>query len=244
MFVDVAELREFYTSPLGQLAQRHLRRKIRTLWPDLRGQRLLALGYGTPVLRPLLDEAERVLAFMPARQGVVVWPQEGPNRTALIDETSLPLLDASVDRIILMHAIECAPQRDALMEEVWRVLTSGGRLMVIAPNRTGFWARSDATPFGAGAAFSVRQIRQLLRQHLFIPEQDRHALFFPPLGGSFWRGTAPMWERAGDRWFGAFAGVHVIEAAKQLYAPTGKRVHTKTYALRNAKTAPAGLRVS
>ncbi len=244
MFIDVAELREFYTSPLGQLAQRHLRRKIRLLWPSLRGQRVLALGYGTPVLRPLLDEAERVMAFMPARQGVVAWPQEGPNRTALVDETGLPLLDASVDRIILMHTIECAPQLDALMEEVWRVLTSNGRLMVVAPNRTGLWARSEATPFGAGAAFSVRQIKHLLRQHMFIPEQDQRALFFPPWGSSFWRSAAPVWERFGDRWFGAFAGVHVIEAAKQLYAPVGKRAQTKAYSLRNAKTAPAGLRVS
>lgn len=244
MFIDVAELREFYTSPLGQLVQRHLRRKVRALWPNLRGQRVLALGYGTPVLRPLLDEAERVIAFMPSRQGVVPWPQEGPNRTALVDETGLPLLDASVDRIILMHAIECAPERDALMEEIWRVLTSSGRLLVVAPNRSGFWARSDATPFGAGAAFSVRQIKLLLRQHLFIPENEARALFFPPLGSSFWRSTAAMWERLGQRWLGALAGVHVIEAAKQLYAPAGKRIQTKTYALRAANTASARLRVS
>lgn len=244
MFVDVAELREFYTSPLGQLAQRHLRRKVRLLWPSLRAQRVLALGYATPLLRPLLDESERVLAFMPARQGVVMWPQEGPNRTALVDETGLPLLDASVDRVILMHAIETAPQLDALMEEVWRVLTSSGRLLVLAPNRTGFWAQSDTTPFGAGTAFSVRQIKQLLRNHLFIPEQEERALFFPPSSRAFWRSTAPMWERLGDRWCGAFAGVHLIEAAKQLYAPAGKRARTKAYAPQRAKPAPAGLRVS
>lgn len=244
MFVDVAELREFYTSPLGQLAQRHLRRKIRLVWPNLRGKKVLAVGFATPVLRPLLDEAERVLAFMPAKQGVVTWPQEGPNRTALVDETALPLLDASVDRIILMHGIECAPQRDALMDELWRVLTSHGRLMVVAPNRSGFWAQSDATPFGAGSAFSVRQIKQLLRQHMFIPEHDERALYFPPSSGSFWRSTAPMWERVGDRWLRAFAGVHLIEAAKQLYIPAGMRARPKGYALAGARAVPAGLRVS
>lgn len=244
MFVDIAELRGFYTSPLGQLAQRHLRRKVRLLWPDLRGQRVLALGYPTPVLRPLLDEAERVMAFMPARQGVVPWPQEGPNRTALVDETGLPLLDASVDRIILMHAIECAPQRDALMAEVWRVLTSGGRLLVIAPNRTGLWAQADSTPFGSGAAFSVRQIKNLLKAHLFIPEQEERALFFPPSSAAFWRKSAPVWERLGERWLGALAGVHLIEASKQLYAPAGKLARSKSYTLPQAKAVPVGLRVS
>lgn len=244
MFNDVGDLRGFYTSPLGQLAQRYLRRKARSLWPDMRGQRILAIGYGTPLLRPWLDEAERVMAFMPARQGVIPWPQEGPNRTALVDETGLPLLDASVDRIILMHAIECAPQLDALMNEVWRVLTSGGRLLVIAPNRSGLWAQSDSTPFGAGSAFSGPQIKKLLRHHLFIPEREARALFFPPSSRAFWRGAAPMLENIGSRWLGALAGVHLIEASKQLYAPTGKLARTKGYAMAPAKAVPAGLRVS
>lgn len=247
MFTDVAELREFYTSPLGQLAQRHLRRKTSLLWPDLRRQRVVALGYGTPLLRPMLSQAERVLGFMPARQGVVMWPQEGPNCTALVEETALPLPDASVDRLILMHAIECAPRLDAMMEEVWRVLTSHGRLLVIAPNRSGLWAQTDATPFGSGSAFSVRQIKQLLRNHLFIPEQEQRALFFPPSSGSFWRSTAPWLEKLGERWLGALAGVHLIEAAKQLYAPAGKRSAARTTYVPPAAapvTAPAGLRVS
>lgn len=244
MFVDVAELRGFYTSPLGLLARRYLRRKMRELWPDLRGQRVLALGYATPILRPLLNEAERVLAFMPARQGVISWPHEGPNRTTLIDETVLPLLDASVDRIILMHTIETAPERDALMQELWRVLTSNGRMMVIAPNRSGLWAQSDSTPFGAGAAFSSRQIKQLLKNHLFIPERDARALYFPPSQKSFWLGTAPMWERFGQQWMGALAGVHLIEASKQLYIPGGSRAVATSYKTHRQKALPAGLRVS
>lgn len=244
MFIDVAELRGFYTSPLGQLAQRLLRRRMRSFWPDLRGQRVLALGFATPLLRPLLDEAERVLAFMPAQQGVISWPQEGPNRTCLVDEAGLPLLDASVDRVILMHMVECAPELDALMEEVWRVLTGNGRLLVIAPNRTGLWAQSDATPFGHGTAFSARQLKTLLRNNLFIPENESRALYFPPSSSGFWRSTAPMWERFGARWLQAFAGVHLIEAAKQLYAPAGKRARTKPYTSRSLRPATAGLRVS
>ena len=244
MFNDVAELREFYTSPLGQLAQRILRRKMRLIWPDLSGQRVLALGYATPLLRPLLGEAERVMAFMPATQGVIPWPREGPNHTALVDETALPLLDSSVDRVILMHGIECAPLPDEMMSEIWRVLTSSGRLLVIAPNRAGFWAQSDNTPFGHGSAFSQRQIKALLRRHLFIPENEARALFFPPSSAAFWRSTAPMWENIGNRWLKAFAGVHLIESAKQLYVPAGKRVATTGYVIQRQRTSTAGLRVS
>ncbi len=243
MHTDVAELREFYTSPLGQMAQRWLRRHVQALWPNLRGQKVLALGYGTPVLRPFLTETDRVLAFMPGAQGVVTWPSEGPNCTALVDETALPLLDASVDRVILLHALEGASQPARLLDEAWRILTSGGRLMVIAPNRTGWWAISDATPFGHGTAFSQRQIRHLLKTHGFIPEQSRGGLFFPPSAGRIARTLAPLLEHSGPSWLGAVAGVHLIEASKQLYAPTGKPALAKTYRANLVQPKPVSLRV-
>jgi SAM-dependent methyltransferase len=243
MYADVAELREFYTSSLGQTAQRWLRRHVRGLWPNVRGQAVLALGYGTPLLRPFLDEAERVLAFMPGAQGVVNWPSEGPNRTALVEDTALPLLDASVDRVIILHALESVPQPARLLDEAWRVLTSGGRLIVIAPNRTSWWALSDTTPFGHGAAFSQRQIRALLKQHGFIPEQSRGGLFFPPSAGRIARALTPILEKTGPSWLGPVAGVHLIEASKQLYAPVGTRVSAKSYIPRAISPKPISLRI-
>ena len=42
-------------------------------------------------------EAERVLAFMPARQGSSAWPREGPSHTVLCDPLEMPLTDAAVD---------------------------------------------------------------------------------------------------------------------------------------------------
>ena len=65
MWQDVVDLRDFYETQLGQMARRMIRRGVRALWPDVRGQRVLGLGYATPYLRQFLPEAERVLAFMP-----------------------------------------------------------------------------------------------------------------------------------------------------------------------------------
>ena len=79
MHADVVDLREFYLNPLGQTARRLLRLHLRAIWPNVRGERLLALGFGTPLLRPLLTEAMVVVAMMPAPQGVVYWPREGSN---------------------------------------------------------------------------------------------------------------------------------------------------------------------
>src|SRR3546814_18866316 len=127
MFLDVVELRDFYDGQLGLLARRMIRRRVRELWPDLRGQSLLGIGYTVPYLRPFRGEAGRVIAAMPAPQGVLHWPPEGPNASVLVDEAELPLEDASVDRVLLVHARENPEQRVALMGEACAVLAGKRR---------------------------------------------------------------------------------------------------------------------
>ena len=70
------------------------------------GQRVLGVGYCTPYLGLFREDCERCLAFMPAKQGVMKWPTARPALSALVDEFDLPLPDASVDRILLVHALE------------------------------------------------------------------------------------------------------------------------------------------
>ena len=98
MWTDVLDLNEFYSSTQGQMTVRLLRARLREVWPSVRGETVLGLGYATPFLRPFREEAARTLAFMPAQQGVTRWPREGRNLTALVDEMDLPLPDRSVDR--------------------------------------------------------------------------------------------------------------------------------------------------
>src|SRR5690349_5000637 len=136
MFNDIVDLRDFYGESLGQVTQRLLRARLREHWPDVRGLRVAGLGYAVPFLRPFIDEADRVIALMPAQQGVLRWPRDGGNLAALVDEDDLPLADRSIDRMILVHALECAEQVRPFLREVWRVMADGGRLLVVAPNRT------------------------------------------------------------------------------------------------------------
>ncbi len=70
---------------------------------------------------------------MPAAQGVVNWPGTGRSASVLADPTMMPLPDAAVDRAILIHAVEGVESPAELMQEVWRVLTPGGRLIVAVP---------------------------------------------------------------------------------------------------------------
>lgn len=222
MYSDVLDLREFYRSSTGQVVRRLIRRRIRLMWPDLRGQRVLGIGYATPYLGMFAEEAERVMAVMPASQGVVFWPPEGPGRVALADEAELPFPDMSIDRVLLVHGLECTEELRPLMREIWRVMAGGGRLIAITPNRSGIWARSDRTPFGLGSPFSPSQLRRTLQNNMFVPEREDCALFLPPTQRRFLLASAPAVEEVGRRWFRAFAGVNMIEASKQIYASASR----------------------
>ncbi len=218
MWHDVVDLRDFYETQLGAMARRMIRRGVRSMWPEVKGQRILGLGYATPYLRQFLTEAERTLAFMPASKGVLHWPSEGRGLTALVDEAELPLPDLSVDRVLLVHGLESSEYQRDMLREAWRVLTGEGRLLIVAPNRGGIWARLERTPLGWGQPYSAAQLSRLLRDNMFTPTRSRRALYIPPLRTRALLRSAPAWERIGSRWFPTFGGVVLVEAGKQLYA--------------------------
>jgi SAM-dependent methyltransferase len=192
-------------------------RGIRGRWGDTAGLRLLVIGYASPYLGLFREEAERCLAFMPAAQGVVKWPSARPTLTALVDADEFPLPDAAVDRVLLVHALELSSDAGTLLREAWRVLAAGGRLLVVVPNRRVVWARLDTTPFGQGRPYSRTQITQLLRETWFTPVGWTEALYVPPIPRGWFLRTAVAWERTGASISAPFAGVHIVEATKQVY---------------------------
>ena len=87
MHLDVQDLRNFYyREPLGRAAQRAMRNKVLQFWPDLSGQTIAGFGFATPLLRPFLPQARRVIALLPGPQGVLAWRDRGRcNGTASLD---------------------------------------------------------------------------------------------------------------------------------------------------------------
>src|SRR5687768_864305 len=217
MSIDVVDLRNFYAQRLGVVARRFIGRGVRARLADARGLSVAGIGYPTPYLGLFREEAERCLAFMPAGQGVIRWPSLRPGLAALVDEFDLPLPDSAVDRVLLVHALEMAYDPTALLREVWRVLAAGGRLIAVVPNRRGLWARMDTTPFGHGRPYSRAQISHLLRDTWFTPLGWSEALYVPPIGRGWFLRSAVAWERTGATLSAPFAGVHIVEATKQVY---------------------------
>jgi SAM-dependent methyltransferase len=212
---ELVELEAFYRSRQGQLARRLIGRQIRQLWPDLQGRSVLGIGYAAPFLSTF-EPAERVLAFLPTADGDRL-PTEGCGRTALVREDELPLPDRSIDRVLLVHAIECSANPGRILREVWRVLADGGRLIAIVPNRRGLWCWSERTPFGHGQPYSINQLGRSLDKLLFEVQAERGALYLPPTGSRLLHRLAVPAERLGLTLMPHFAGVVLAEAEKRIY---------------------------
>lgn len=221
---DVLELRQFYASRLGRIAREMTARKVAEIWDGARGLDVLGVGYATPFLGPLRDSARRVIAAMPAQQGVEVWPGRAPNLAALTGEDSLPFRNAMFDRILLVHALEESPDPLAMLREVWRVMAPSGRVVVVVAARNGPWANSESTPFGHGRPFSRHQLADLLRDAELEPSGWTRALYAPPI--EWMSGWAEGFEQAGSRVWPSFSGLVLMEAVKQTFAvkPRGQRV--------------------
>lgn len=223
MHLDVVDLRSFYyRTKLGRSAQRLLQSRVRELWPDTTGQFVAGFGFSAPFLRPFLHHSERVVSIMPGQQGVMHWPPGEENLSMLVEEFHWPIAAGVVERLIVGHGLETCDHPGALLDEIWRVLTPGGKVVFIVPNRSGLWARSDATPFGYGRPYSLSQLEAQLNHHRFQIESRHSALFGPPSHKPYWLKSAGFWERLGLRLDSRMvAGALLVEASKQIYALPG-----------------------
>ncbi|MBL8551496.1 MAG: methyltransferase domain-containing protein [Hyphomonadaceae bacterium] len=235
MRIDVHSLKSFYASPLGEAAARMMERRLKTLWPDCEGRDVLGIGYPMPLLERYRAGARRVAALAPAAQGAQAWAPGGASLSALGDETRLPFMDSVFDRVLLVHALEEAENTRAFLREVWRVTAPEGRLLVVAANRLGLWARGDATPFGHGRPFTRLQLGRLLSGSLFEPTVSARALFAPPF--PWCARFATPFERVGEKLWPAFGGLVLMEAVKRLYVEPDAAAPAKTRVARAA--APA-----
>lgn len=208
---EVHGLGSFYASAPGVVARRMLRAGLRRLWPDLRGLEVAGVGWASPYLG-VWPGAARAISLVPAPLAEA----RPPAPCALIPETVLPLADLSLDRILLVHALEAVPNPAVLLRECWRVLRDDGRLLVVLPNRHGCWSLFDHTPFGQGRPWSRGQLGRLLESRLFRVSAMRPALFVPPFSARWALAGAGVWEGVGRAALPGMSGVVLAEAVKDV----------------------------
>jgi SAM-dependent methyltransferase len=231
MHADIIELREFYSTTLGHLAERSIAMALKPVWPSIPSERLVGIGYVVPWLERFREGTERTFSFMPAGMGAAAWPQDGLSLTALVFDEELPLPDSSIDRILMVHSLEHSEDPRETLKEMWRVLSPGGRLVIVVPNRRGLWARFETSPFGNGRPYSKGQLMKLLRDANFTPGAWNEALLFPPSKNRAVMRSTQWLETLGHRLAVPFAGALVVEAQKRMYqgVPVSSRTSRRVF---------------
>ena len=202
----------FYQSWAGQRTASLLNRRLNSLLPDLRARRLLGIGYPGPYLPATAGCAISARLQHPQTQR----PFHHIVQDCLIESGRLPFDDLSMDTVLVVHGLEFTRSAADFLRAAWKVMTDDGYLILVVPNRSGYWAHTDATPFGHGVPFSTRQLTRLLEQGLFQIEHHTGALMTPPALLSRLSGTLP--ERVGKMIRYPCAGVHIVVARKNVYA--------------------------
>jgi SAM-dependent methyltransferase len=236
---DVLDLRAFYATPLGGAVRDQVVRKLVEAWGDAHGLDVLGLGYATPFLEPFADKARRTVAAMPGQQGVEGWPAGRPNLACLGDEWRLPFANALFDRVLVIHGLEESDDAEAMMEEVKRVLSPSGRVIVAVASRRGLWAGSETTPFGYGRPFTRGQLEEVVRRAGLEPAAWSRCLYVPPL--PLLSAYAEAFEQVGSRLAPPVSGLILLEAVKQTFAVKPKGARAPAFVRGAFRPAPSGV---
>jgi ubiquinone/menaquinone biosynthesis C-methylase UbiE len=179
---------------LGGITEDIERRLVLRLAGDLYGCRILDIGCGDGALG--LELWRRGASFvvgcdpdprMVARATAAAAERRAPARYAIAAAERLPFGDRSFDIVTMITVLAFVPRPESALDEIARVLTPGGRLVLADLGRWSLWAASrrirgwlGLAPLWRAAKFrSAGELRTLLRSAGFGPERVSGAVYYP-----------------------------------------------------------------
>lgn len=145
---------------------------------------------------------------------------------------ALPFPNASIDLVVLPHALELARDPHETLREVERVLVPEGRVVIAGFNPASLWGlRQRAGHMKRGMGLSRGQglylpssgdfigywrLRDWLRLLSFEVEVGRFGCWRPPLKSDVWLERFGWMDRVGDRWWPVLGSVYFLVAVKRV----------------------------
>jgi SAM-dependent methyltransferase len=145
---------------------------------------------------------------------------------------ALPFPNASVDLVVLPHALELARDPHHTLREVERVLVPEGRVVIAGFNPASLWglrqrlgrvrrsmgfAREQSLYLPrAGEFIGYWRLRDWLRLLGFEVEAGRFGCWRPPVTTETWLERYAWMDRVGDRWWPVLGGVYFLVAVKRV----------------------------
>lgn len=145
---------------------------------------------------------------------------------------ALPFPDASIDLVVLPHALELARDAHHTLREVERVLVPEGRVVIAGFNPASLWGlrqragrikqglglRRDGPLFlpRAGEFLGYWRLRDWLRLLGFEVEAGRFGCWRPPLRSQPWLERCAWMDRVGHNWWPVLGSVYFLQAIKRV----------------------------
>ena len=216
------------------MAEHAITTALKKMWTPIHQERLVGIGYAIPWLDRFSPDAERTINIMPPKLGAVRWPAAQKNATVVAEEENIPLPDSSIDRVLVVHGFEKFQNPPVALQEVWRVLTPAGKLIIVTPNKNSLMTKIKNNPFAKNKSFAKNQIRVWLSEAMYQVE-SYSTILYCPLTNRLTK-YAQQCETFGRRWIKIGGGLVVIEAQKKTIAGvTVKNVRTKNLFVGNLK---------
>ncbi|UCH18136.1 MAG: class I SAM-dependent methyltransferase [Burkholderiales bacterium] len=236
---EIIELADWLSTPAGRYLLDWEQQQIDACVADVFG--FHALQVGLPQLDAL--RANR----MPHRwvSTDVAWPDVQPSPAegasasspSLLplalhcDFDALPFPAASLDLVVLPHALELARDPHRALAEVERVLVPEGRVVIAGLNPTSLWGLRQTCgrlcrrlPGGGkdlflprvGEFIGYRRLRDWLRLLSFEVEGGRFGCYRPPVRTQRWLERFAWMESTGQLWWPVFGAAYVLVAVKRV----------------------------
>ena len=227
---EIHGLSTWFESPLGQTL---LEKEAPLLAQGVRrfhGDSMLWLG---PVQVPGV-ELDRCMVrhrFYGAMPGFDATSTDGASSTYIGDIEALPFPPASLDAVVLHHALDCCDDPRVAMREVSKVLRPGGRLLICGFNPLSLWGvRRLLARFHADSFSDVRFVnpwRLLDWMAVLGIEADeglQYLMYRPPLAiGTYERTLWRRLRRVLDRARLPIGGVYYVLGRKSAVGMTRLR---------------------
>jgi SAM-dependent methyltransferase len=157
--------------------------------------------------------------------------REAPSSALYCDFDALPFPAASLDLVVLPHALELAQDPHRALAEVERVLVPEGRVVIAGLNPASLWGARQRCGrvcrhlpgFGrdlflpsVGEFMGYRRLRDWLRLLSFEIEGGRFGCYRPPLRTQSWLDRFAWMEATGQHWWPVFGAAYVLVAVKRV----------------------------
>lgn len=136
---------------------------------------------------------------------------------------ALPFANASIDLVVLAHALEFHDHPHQLLREVERVLIPEGQVVIVGFNPFSLWGLRrglprcpDGAPWD-GRYLSLPRVKDWLQLLSFEIDRGHFGRYAPPFRSRAWLDRCRWMEKAGDRWWPIAGGVYAIRAVKRVH---------------------------